>query len=858
MGLQNFLVHVLQNAGRPIDLTKYSSAASSNHSDGTSASMDMDDKQTLRIALDVSMFIYKACQFHGDKLADERHLHNLGRSQLLYEQRLQQQQQQQLQDSINNKKQQKLQDFINLCCHDVTERIQSMQTYAEILVVLDGRTPPIKSKTTTQRRQNRAQEEAERDRAFDIEQEKQRQQQKQQEEDDSELQRRLKANRRAGAGTAHYGDVLEAIIHSLRQNRIPFLVAPYEADGQLAFLQQRGLVDLIVTEDSDLVAYKCASAVPILYKLSTSALVAPEMSAANAATMSSALSQGILVCRDDLNGAARSMFDPGAPKLNFADFSPAMMACVFAASGCDYCSSLKGIGNVTAIELVRMAFLGSDENDQNTPLGRLISMLLERTWSKKELSDQDKRDFEQSFLAAIFMFRHNLVYNPITGKCRSLRIQPDAELVSYGPYRDICNDPAKRRAIVGDSIPSPLVTYVAEGWLCPRSLRPRKSISSSNNNNGESSNVPLIPEHVLAALRDHHGNNDGENGDDDNDNDAAEPESQATTTTPLRPISVRDARQSLTGEGGADAAAASGLRSEPGPDDAVTTRSATEREATTALDERSDESGDNDDDGEDAEMTMESQKDSAGDAEIADHHDRSDAANANANAKDDEEDNVMVDHSGAWGKNGDVEDGVMLDNPETANEKDDEDGKDDSNDPETQQEKGDGGAASLNAIAAVALGLDFSSPQPDSDTASPSQRDASQPLEKESDDMDVEPETETQQDVDILNKSPDAVGTHPDSDSAVDSKKHAVSSLENSSVAKQPATPPERAATPAQQSQQEDERKNEQKQQNKPVKTETLKSTPSGPENLFELGSTDEDDMDMNMNDDDFVESVDI
>jgi exonuclease 1 len=47
----------------------------------------------------------------------------------------------------------------------------------------------------------------------------------------------------------------------LRSERVEFLVAPYEADAQLAYFsslqEERGGISAIITEDSDLVAYGC-------------------------------------------------------------------------------------------------------------------------------------------------------------------------------------------------------------------------------------------------------------------------------------------------------------------------------------------------------------------------------------------------------------------------------------------------------------------------------------------------------------------------------------------------------------------------------------------------------------------------
>jgi exonuclease-1 len=50
----------------------------------------------------------------------------------------------------------------------------------------------------------------------------------------------------------------------LHRCQIPFIVAPYEADAQLGFLYRQGMVDLVITEDSDALVYGCRT---VLYKL---------------------------------------------------------------------------------------------------------------------------------------------------------------------------------------------------------------------------------------------------------------------------------------------------------------------------------------------------------------------------------------------------------------------------------------------------------------------------------------------------------------------------------------------------------------------------------------------------------------
>lgn len=53
----------------------------------------------------------------------------------------------------------------------------------------------------------------------------------------------------------HLSAVLFA--QALKERNIKYLVAPYEADAQMAFLARSGAVHAVITEDSDLVAYAC-------------------------------------------------------------------------------------------------------------------------------------------------------------------------------------------------------------------------------------------------------------------------------------------------------------------------------------------------------------------------------------------------------------------------------------------------------------------------------------------------------------------------------------------------------------------------------------------------------------------------
>jgi len=39
--------------------------------------------------------------------------------------------------------------------------------------------------------------------------------------------------------------------------KIDYIIAPYEADAQLAYLAKKKIIDIVITEDSDLILFGC-------------------------------------------------------------------------------------------------------------------------------------------------------------------------------------------------------------------------------------------------------------------------------------------------------------------------------------------------------------------------------------------------------------------------------------------------------------------------------------------------------------------------------------------------------------------------------------------------------------------------
>lgn len=106
-----------------------------------------------------------------------------------------------------------------------------------------------------------------------------------------------------------------------------YVVAPYEADAQLAYLERMDIVDAILTEDSDLLVFGCKN---VLFKLDTTAHTV------------------VSISRKDFGAVTTSCSD-----ISLVGWSDAQFRSMAVLSGCDYLPSIPGIGLKTACNLMR-------------------------------------------------------------------------------------------------------------------------------------------------------------------------------------------------------------------------------------------------------------------------------------------------------------------------------------------------------------------------------------------------------------------------------------------------------------------------------------------------------------------------
>ncbi|KAM6503352.1 exodeoxyribonuclease 1 [Amanita muscaria] len=203
------------------------------------------------------------------------------------------------------------------------------------------------------------------------------------------------------------------LIKALRAENVSYIVAPYEADAQLAYLERIGLADGILTEDSDLLVYGCRT---VLFKLDT-----------NAATV-------VSVSRKDFGAIAFP-----SSEISLVGWSDVQFRAMAILSGCDYLPSIPGIGLKTACTLLR----------KWKTVNQVVKVLLLE--GKKSVP----KDYLKRFEMAEKCFLHQRVYCPLSEKLVHLAdINGEEWNDEYDAYVGRLIDPDSAQSIArGDTDP---------------------------------------------------------------------------------------------------------------------------------------------------------------------------------------------------------------------------------------------------------------------------------------------------------------------------------------------------------------------------------------------------------------------
>lgn len=202
------------------------------------------------------------------------------------------------------------------------------------------------------------------------------------------------------------------LIKVLKEQGIPYVVAPYEADAQLAYLEAQGIIDAVITEDSDLLVFGCKT---VLFKLDQ---------AGNAVEM---LQQRFWTNRQiALSGWTTVEFR--------------QMAIL---SGCDYLHSIVGMGLKNAHRLLR----------RYKTVDKVLQAV--RLEGKMRVPPTYSREFRKAELT----FVHQRVFDPRTQKLVTLTPLPDGTHDDMLPF-------------IGAAMDDDIAKGVAEGTIDPIARTP--------------------------------------------------------------------------------------------------------------------------------------------------------------------------------------------------------------------------------------------------------------------------------------------------------------------------------------------------------------------------------------------------
>ena len=217
------------------------------------------------------------------------------------------------------------------------------------------------------------------------------------------------------------------VIEAARSRGVDCIVAPYEADAQLAFLVKSNIAQAVVTEDSDLLCFGCKN---VIFKM-------------------------------DLTGRAQEVsFDNFDRIKSIRGFTPELFRHMCILSGCDYLPSVKGVGLVKACKALKL----SKSKDSYQVASRLHQYI-------KGLSPVDP-SYGAEFERADKTFLYQFIFDPRERKLKPLNNYPDTidptELEFAGPF--ISDEKALQIALGNIDINTQLVIgyFDVNTWLSNR------------------------------------------------------------------------------------------------------------------------------------------------------------------------------------------------------------------------------------------------------------------------------------------------------------------------------------------------------------------------------------------------------
>ena len=209
-------------------------------------------------------------------------------------------------------------------------------------------------------------------------------------------------------------------ITALRKLEVEYYVAPYEADAQLAYLYLTGKVQMVITEDSDLLVFGVKK---VFFKMDRAG-------------------NGFEVDLDRIGEVDE--------EVDFRTFSHDMFMTCCIMSGCDYIDSIKGVGFKKAFRLVY---------ENGTDIKNIVKKI------RREGKLLIPSDYEKNFEKAYLTFKFQYVFCP---EKRELVHINDPEQHPMGKLLD--NYEVKD--FLGETMNSDMTLAIARGSIDPNTRKP--------------------------------------------------------------------------------------------------------------------------------------------------------------------------------------------------------------------------------------------------------------------------------------------------------------------------------------------------------------------------------------------------
>ena len=207
-------------------------------------------------------------------------------------------------------------------------------------------------------------------------------------------------------------EMARMVIEELKHHNIQYIVAPYEADSQMAYLERKGIIDGVLSEDSDLLVFGVKCLITKLDKYG------------------------------DCIEVNRNHFT-ACREVSFVGWSDADFRRMAILSGCDYLSGIGGLGLKTAHRMLR----------KHRTVDRLVKAAQFDGKLKVPIG------FMASFEQAERTFLYQWVFCPVSKQLVNLTPLEDGIDTADMPY-------------LGEKVPAHIAAQVAQGDLYPRTKLP--------------------------------------------------------------------------------------------------------------------------------------------------------------------------------------------------------------------------------------------------------------------------------------------------------------------------------------------------------------------------------------------------